>query len=245
MDKKYYLLKGSYMGNYALMIFRQPSSLKVQHHFLIKHNEGFSMKSRHLITRHISENRWQYTLLTIIFVVGALLGESQVSSLDGAVKSHLLSLVDKYIEGGITGNNLAVNMLFAAFINQAYLVLTIWFLGLTVIGLPLILGLIFLRGFSLGFTLGFLVSEKSGGGVLFGLLAIVPQNLVYIPFILIWGVVAMNFSIQVLRARGTGFSDVMRGIISYTLLMLVFLALCLMGAFIETYLSPWLLNLAM
>lgn len=202
------------------------------------------MKSRHLITRHISENRWQYLLLTTIFLAGVFLGNSQVSGLDGTVKSYLLSLVDKYIEGGITGNFQGSSVVFAAFTNQAYLVIAVWFLGLTVIGLPLILGLIFLRGFSLGFTLGFLIGEKAGGGIIIALLAILPQNLVYIPFMIIWAVVATNFSLQVLRARGSGFTDVVRGLISYTLLMLAFLLLFLMGAFIEAYLAPWLLSLA-
>ncbi len=203
------------------------------------------MKSRHLIMRHISENRWQYILLTTIFLAGVLFGNSQVSSLDDSIKSHLLSLVDRYVEGGLTGSFQAGNVLLAAFLNQAYLVLAVWFLGLTVIGLPLILGLIFLRGFSLGFTMGFLVRAKAGGGIIIGLLAIVPQNLVYIPFMIIWAVVAINFSIQVLKGRGAGFSEVIRGITSYTMLMLAFLVLLLIGAFIEAYLAPWLLNLAM
>jgi len=203
------------------------------------------MMNRHLFKRHISENRWQYFILAVVFFAGVFLGNYKVPGVDGAVKTQLLSLVDQYIQGEMTGSFDGSRVLIQAFINQARLVLAIWFLGLTVIGLPLILGVLLLRGFSIGFTLGFLISEKAGGGVLISLLAILPQNLVYIPLLLIWGVVSINFSLQVLKGAHAGFSGLMRRMVGYTLLMLVFLLLFLLGAIIEAYLSPWLLNLFM
>lgn len=203
------------------------------------------MMNRHLIKRHISENRWQYFFLAVVFLAGAVLGNYKVTGVDGAVKTQLLSLIDQYIQGEMTGSFKGVNVLLQAFINQARLVLAIWFLGLTVIGLPLILGVVFLRGFSMGFTLGFLISEKAGGGVLISLLAVIPQNLVYIPFLIIWGVISINFSLQVLRGEQAGLPGLMRRMARYTLLMMAFLFLFLLGAFIEAYLSPWLLNLFM
>ncbi|MEQ8174380.1 MAG: stage II sporulation protein M [Syntrophomonadaceae bacterium] len=201
--------------------------------------------NRHLIKRHISENRWQYFFLVVVFLAGAVLGNYKVPGVDTAVKSQLLSLVDQYIQGEMTGSFVGSSVLIQAFINQARLVLAIWFLGLTVIGLPLILGVVFLRGFSIGFTLGFLISEKAGGGVLISLLAILPQNLVYIPLLIVWGVISINFSLQVLKGAHSGFPGLMRRMVGYTLLMLVFLLLFLLGAVIEAYLSPWLLNLFM
>lgn len=203
------------------------------------------MINRHLIKRHIGENRWQYALLALIFLAGVLLGNYKVPGLDSAVRTHLLSLIDNYLQGEMTGNFQGSSVLVQAFINQARVVGVMWFLGLTVIGLPLIVGLVGLRGFSIGFTLGFLIREKAGGGIIISLLAVLPQNLVYIPFLIIWGVVSMNFSIQVLRGFNSGFPGLMRRFISYTLLMLLFLLVFLIGAFVEAYLSPWLLNLAM
>lgn len=201
--------------------------------------------NRHLIKRHISENRWQYFFLVVVFLAGAVLGNYKVPGIDGTVKTQLLSLVDQYVQGEMTGSFNGSSVILQAFINQARLVLAIWFLGLTVIGLPLVLGVVFLRGFSIGFTLGFLISEKAGGGIIISLLAILPQNLVYIPLLIIWGVISINFSLQVLKGGHSGFRGLMRRMAGYTLLMLVFLFLLLLGAIIEAYVSPWLLNLFM
>lgn len=203
------------------------------------------MKNRHLIKRHISENRWQYFILTAVFLAGAFLGNYKAPGIDGTVKTQLLFLVDQYIQGEMTGSFNESSVLLQAFINQSRLILAIWFLGLTVIGLPLVLGVVFLRGYSIGFTLGFLICEKAGGGVLISLLAILPQNLVYIPLLIAWGVISINFSLQVLRGDHPGFSGLMRRMAGYTLLMLVFLLLYILGAIIEAYLSPWLINLFM
>ncbi|HWP95878.1 MAG TPA: stage II sporulation protein M [Syntrophomonadaceae bacterium] len=203
------------------------------------------MNNRHLIKRHISENRWQYIIMTLIFLSGVVMGNYKVPGLQGGVKSTLLALVDGYLQGGMEGSLQGSSILYHAFLTQGSTLLAIWFLGLTVLGLPLILAIIFMRGYSLGFTLGFLIRAKGGGGALIGLLTIIPQNLVYIPFLLIWAVVATNFSLQVLRGNPSGFSGLLRRLMSYCLLMLFFLLLCLVGAFIEAYLSPWLLSLVM
>jgi stage II sporulation protein M len=159
------------------------------------------------------------------------------------VKSHLLSLIDSYLKGGIQAGLNDQGILFNSFLNQAKSILIIWFLGLTIIGLPFILGWVFFRGFSLGFTIGFLVQEKAGAGVLISILSILPQNIVYIPVFIIWAVAALNFSLFIARGRAPGITNLSRALIAYSFFMLFFLGLALMGAFIEAYLSPWFLSL--
>ncbi len=59
-------------------------------------------------------------------------------------------------------------------------------LGLTVIGAPLVLGIVFLRGFVLGFTVGFLIQETSLNGLILAAAAVLPpHNVVAVPAIMI------------------------------------------------------------
>ncbi|MDD4802686.1 MAG: stage II sporulation protein M [Syntrophomonas sp.] len=192
---------------------------------------------------HIAENKWQYLLITLIFVLGVIIGDYKVTGLAGGIKSHLLSLIDEYIKGGINSDLNKEAILFNSFLNQAKSILAIWFLGLTVIGMPIILGVVFYKGFSLGFTIAFLVKEKAVSGILISILSILPQNLVYIPLIIIWSVIGINFSVYIARSKAGSIVSLGGALISYTLLMIVFLAIVLVGAFIETYLSPWFLSL--
>jgi stage II sporulation protein M len=201
------------------------------------------MKLRRKLKQHVIENRWQYLLIMLLFLLGVLIGAYKVMGLAGGVKSHLLSLIDDFLKGGINTDLDKQAILFNSFLNQAKSIIVVWFLGLTVIGMPIILGLIFLKGFSLGFTIAFLVQERAESGVLISILSILPQNLVYIPLVIIWSVVGINFSVYIARGRAGSAVSLGRALISYTLLMMVFLLIVLVGAFIEAYLSSWFLRL--
>lgn len=201
------------------------------------------MKLKHKLKRHIGENRWQYFLIILIFLIGVFIGDYKALGLAGGVKSHLLTLIDDYLKGGTNTDLDKQVILFNSFLNQAKSVIAVWFLGLTIIGMPIILGVVFLKGFSLGFTISFLVKEKAVSGILISILSILPQNLVYIPLVIIWSVIGINFSVYIARGRPGSPVSLGRGVISYTLLMLVFLLIVMVGALIEAYLSPWFLGL--
>ena len=199
-----------------------------------------SFKDR--IKQHISENRPQYIMVIIIFLVGLVMGSYQVPGLDGGVKSQLSGMVDDYLRGGMDGSLSGQEILGAAFLKQLKATVLLWFLGLTVIGFPLILGFIWFRGFSLGFTVSFLLHDRAGAGILITIISILPQNIIYIPFFLAWSVMAINFSIYVLKGRNSGV-PLGRAVMGYTVIMLAYLLIFLAGAFVEAYLSPWFLSL--
>ncbi|MEA1960221.1 MAG: stage II sporulation protein M [Bacillota bacterium] len=192
---------------------------------------------------HIKRNRWQYVLITLIFVLGIIMGDYKVTDLEGGVKSQLLTLIDSYLTGEISQGIDGKTILFSSFLNQAKGIIAIWFLGLTVIGMPIILGLVFLKGYSLGFTVGFLVQEKAGIGIVVTILSILPQNLVYLPILIICAVVGVNFSVYIARGKQDRSVPLGGVLVTYTLLILICLCIVFMGAFIEAYLSPWFLSL--
>lgn len=193
------------------------------------------------LKQHIRNNRWQYIVIGLVFLVGLVMGGQKVEGLEGGVRDYLRELIDTYLQEGQKAPIYGPGILLAALATQAKTVVAMWFLGLTVIGVPLILAVVFLRGYALGFTVGFLVQQKGGAGVIMSILSILPQNLVYIPLLIIWAVIAVNFS-SYLIGRHPG-AALGKTLINYSLLLAVFLVLFTAGAFIEAYLSPWFLSL--
>lgn len=200
------------------------------------------MEFKYRIRQHLKDNSLQYMLVLGIFIFGLMLGFLNVKGLDNEVQQYLLKLLDDYLRGGLEGELLGRNILAAAFIKQAETLLSVWLLCLTVIGLPLIMVVIFLRAFSLGFTLGFLIQQKAGTGVLVSLVSVLPQNLFYILGLLIAGVVAMNFSLNIVKNRNQGTNKLGLALLAYTTVMLLLLVVFGLGALIEAYFSPWLLG---
>ena len=128
------------------------------------------------------------------------------------------------------------------FLHQSKTILAIWFLGLTVMAF-LDSGGGILAGHFPGIHLKFLFKKKAGAGIILSFIAVLPQNIVYIPFLLIWAVVAVNASLYILKGRNNSYLPLGTALIAYSLLMLLFILVFLLGAFIEAYLSPWLLQL--
>jgi len=200
------------------------------------------MTIRELFKQHLRHNFFKYLMLVVIFALGIMAGEMKSVNLGAETKSHLLTLIDQLIDQGITLDR-GENLLLAAAASQIKTVGLMWFLGLTVVGVPLILGLIFVRAFSLGFTLGFLVQQKGNLGLVVALASVLPQNLIYVPFLLMGAVVSLNFSLYLVRGRFQARAELWQSFVLYTLVMIGITIVHLLGAVTESYLSPWLLSL--
>ncbi|MCK9526349.1 MAG: stage II sporulation protein M [Limnochordia bacterium] len=115
----------------------------------------------------------------------------------------------------------------------------IFLLGLTVIGAPLILAIVFVRGFVLGFTVGFLVQETMVQGLVLSTTCILPHNLLVVPAVLIVAGGALSFSATALKTLlGLSKEGIYGQFASTTFLALCSGGLFVLAALIEAYLTP-------
>ncbi len=113
------------------------------------------------------------------------------------------------------------------------------------IGLPIIVFIVALRGFIVGFTVGFLINELGIKGFTFSMLTILPQNIFAIPGIIALAALSINFSIKMVTSktkRGAKFSflsELTRYSISTSILSLMIIA----GSLVEAYVTPIFMKL--
>jgi len=178
-------------------------------------------------------------------MIGISAGAITIRVLNINQKQELISFLDSffkilnqdYIDSGI--------LLKHSILNNLQTLITMWLLGIIVIGIPIIMGVVILRGFVIGFTVGFLVSELGFKGFLFAILAILPQNLFIIPGIIIISVVSINFSIMILRNKLSKnnryrFS---KELINYTVTILILSSIIIIGSLVEAYITPVFMKL--
>ena len=120
--------------------------------------------------------------------------------------------------------------------------LIIYILGMTIICLPLVLAFIFIRGFVLGFTMGFLAAERELQGWFVILLSLLPHNAIYIPALIIGGTASMSFSILMLKRFYNSRVRVWPGFVGYTMIMAFVTFLLLIAALVEAYITPELIR---
>jgi stage II sporulation protein M len=187
----------------------------------------------------MKENLSLYVFVSVLFVIGVVFGAVMVNALSLEQKQEMTRHLGSFFQEVNGGLDVQGGASFQqAFGMHMKWILLIWLFGLSIIGLPLILILDFLKGVLIGFTVGYLVGQFSWKGMLFALVSVAPQNLIIIPALLISSVAAMAFSIYVIKNRfiqrkGTIYHPFMR-YTSITLCMGVFL----LGAAVwEGYLS--------
>lgn len=194
--------------------------------------------------KYLRNNLLLYALIILFFITGIVFGALGVRTLNVKQELELVTYVDRFLftidPASLSSQLIAQH----AITNNLKLILTIWFLGLTVIGIPIIIGLVFTRGFVLGFTVGFLVYQKMWSGVVLTLTAILPQNLLNIPTLVVAGVTAVSFSTYLVRGRFQPGAVALWGqFINYSLLMLMLCLVAGLAGIIEAYISPLAIKL--
>lgn len=194
-------------------------------------------KSR--IIEHLQGKWWVYAFIAICFFAGVVFGSLGVSVMSEQQTSFLRDFLDEGFAQFDSNLNLLVTTQ-QAIIKNLLTAGKIFVFGLTVIGFPFILAIIFTRGFVLGFTVVFLIQEKALRGALIALLAVVPPNLISLPAYFLAAAAAINFSLYLINAKNTAISGY---ILSYLFLIAALAVLLLGAALIEGYLSPIFIRL--
>lgn len=195
---------------------------------------------------YLKSNIVAYFFISLILIVGIVVGALAVKTLPDEQKSELISYLRILFTGltkGSDGITDTSNMLGTVMINNIKTIALMWLLGFTVIGIPFVLFMVFTRGFIIGFTVGFLVNEYVMKGLLFALASVLPHNFLAIPAILITGVSSITFSLKLLRRKTQTRINIFYESLSYTGVCIAMMLLIVLGALIEVYVSPVFMKL--
>lgn len=168
-----------------------------------------------------------------------------VNVLDYSQKHEMINFLDSFFKVLNQNNIDSFELLKQSLVNNIQTILLVWLLGITVIGLPIVVIIVILRGFIIGFTVGFLISELGFKGFIFSSLAILPQNIFIIPGIIIISAFSISFSLKIVKNK---ISKNLRyrfsaDLIKYSLTVVSLSSILLIGSIIEAYITPLLMKL--
>ena len=154
-----------------------------------------------IIKEDISNNIRSYFIILIIFVAGIFLGVMFINQLDDKtqVEQYINTYIDetKTLENGDYFRELQNDIK-----NNIILVFLLWFAGTTIIGIPIVFGLILFRGFCLGYTIAACVYVLGRiKALIFIAITILLQNIIFIPAIMILGVSSIKLYKSIIRDR--------------------------------------------
>ncbi|SDD36946.1 stage II sporulation protein M [Sporomusa acidovorans] len=189
---------------------------------------------------YIRANIVAYFFMILIFVIGVVIGAMAVKTLPDEQKVELIGYLRVFFQGlaarseGIGDTHV---LLTSVVLNNIKIIGIMWLLGFTIVGIPFVLFMVCLRGFVIGFTVGFLVNEYVMKGLLFAIVAVLPHNFLAIPAILATGVAATTFSLMLVR-RKRNKENLFYNSIAYSIFCFTMVIIMLGAALIEVYVSP-------
>ncbi len=141
----------------------------------------------------------------VLFVMGTLCGGLLVFALSIEQHQELSRYTGSFLQVAMQGQLHDWQLEFwpAYWSHVKWLGLT-WLLGISVIGLPVVAALNFLKGVLVGFAVTYLGTQLSWKGVLLAVLAILPGNLIVVPCLLIGSAASLSYSLYLIRKRMTG-----------------------------------------
>lgn len=135
--------------------------------------------------------------------------------------------------------DLLINSLF----NNLTYVFTIWILGISIIGLPLVIGIFIFKSFITGFSISSIIYTYKLNGVLKTIFHIFPHQIVFLILLLLITFYASSFCIKLFNylflKKMINFKEVMH---KYLRILLICVIGSIVSSLYEVYVSTYLLN---
>ncbi|MCL6570487.1 MAG: stage II sporulation protein M [Bacillus sp. (in: Bacteria)] len=186
-----------------------------------------------------------FLFIVVLFLMGVIFGAIVVNSMSITQKEDLFYYLSQFF-GQVSDEKVAGNkdLFLQSFFHNSKFIGLMWILGISIIGLPVILILLFSKGMVVGFTVGFLVSQMGWKGFMLALVSILPQNMIIIPVFIMMASLSVIFSMRMIKKQFMKkyAQPILPYFKRYILALIVSVILIAVASGIEAYLSPWLMK---
>lgn len=190
-----------------------------------------------VITSHIINNLRAYLSVLLVFLIGIVLGVIVINNSG----TEQISQINEYINNFISdlkeyGEIDKSTLLAETFFNNLYLILALWFVGSTVIGIPIVYGMVAYKGFCLSYTISSsIITLGVWNGTVFSLASMLLQNIIYIPCMLALAVSGIRLYKSILKDKRR--ENIKFEILRHIMFSALIGAIMLLGTLVETYIS--------
>jgi len=169
--------------------------------------------------------------------MGTIFGILATGMLSPVQRDNLLGYLDQGLHGEIfTPNSVYTRQTIVANIK---IVFFLFFMGISVIGVPLALLLIFTRGFILGYSVSFLLRTMGFKGLVLILTGVLPHNLLIIPALIVMVIAIIDFAAALTKIRFTKKQVVIgEEMIKCAILTVVVLVVMMLAGFVQGFITP-------
>ena len=196
-----------------------------------------------MIKEHIKNNYKAYLSVSIVFLIGIIIGVVFINNLTEERQLQLADYINSFTQSLNEDYKIDLNILLRkSIINNFILSILIWFTGSTIIGIPIVYLIIGFKGFTLGYTVStIIITFNTWKGIFFVMCALLLQNIIFIPCIFALAVSGIRFYKAIIKDRRK--ENIKIEIIRHTIFSIVMFLLLMSSSFIEVYGSSNILEI--
>lgn len=184
--------------------------------------------------------------LFVIFIVilGIISGTLFLMVLNENDKSEVINEISTFMANINTNNINNLNSFKNSLIEGMILIILSWILGMSIIGVIFNIFFIYMKSFTIGFSISSFILVYKYKGILSSLIYVIPSQLINILIILILGVYTLLFSKYLFKMIFLKDKTVNLGKFfkKYVLVFGICIILCVISSLCEAYLLPSLLK---
>lgn len=194
-------------------------------------------KIKNIIKQHILNNSREYIIVTLIFIIGIFLGVLFVNNINETQRSDVTTYFNSFLEKTKNAENIdRLELIKTSIIQNVLLAITLWFFGTTVIGIPVVFGIVLYRGFCLGYTIAICISIMGlSNGLIFVILSLVFQNILFIPAILALAVSGFKLYKSIIKDNRR--ENIKLEVVRHTMFSVIMMLLLIIASLVEIFIS--------
>ena len=190
-----------------------------------------------ILKEYIKNNFKEYLLVCILFIIGIFIGVMTINFSNEKNIEEIEKVINEVVNNYKKVENINnLQLTFQSIKRNVLFAIILWTGGTTIIGLPIVLLSILIRGVILGFTISSItVALGTLKGILFCIVSVVLQNILYIPAILTIGVSSIKLYKSIITDKRKG--NIKIEIIRHTIISTIMIAVLVLSTIIENFIS--------
>lgn len=192
---------------------------------------------KEIIINNILKNKRKYILLLLIFIIGIVLGVFFINNSDENQKKEINEYITNFVTTLKENNSIDKKELVKASLKgNIVMAIALWFIGSTVIGLPLIYFFVLYKGLCIGYTMSSaILTLSTGKGILFCISSILLHNIIMIPAILMIAASGTNLCQAIIKNRTK--ENIKLEIIKHSIISFIGIIFFMLSSLVEVYIS--------
>lgn len=183
-------------------------------------------------------------LISVVFILGLIFGSIYITILENEEKTTILNQVNNYFLSDSSSFDEKIEIFKNSLLSNFTYIISMWLLGLSVIGMPIVFIMTFFKSFILGFSVSSIFAKYGFKGIVGVLTYIFPSHIILSIFILFLStysiIISLKLANSAVHKKTINFKTFMG---KYFFILIIGILISILCSLFDGFVSPYITRL--